>query len=179
MSYCDHFSSVVRPYVHPSVNIFKRLLLWNRWANFAQISYGASLGWGNEKLLKWSISIVCINLIYLLFYVPISEVYSSTAYVNMKAGSVCRIREYCRIQSGNIVECIGVWIFRLILHFSFALWHSSWFQPIFLAHLSSAQDELLWSLFVRRPSVRPLTFSNDFSSETAEPILLKFHMEPP
>ena len=61
----------------------------------------------------------------------------------------------------------------------------------FLAHLSSAQDELLWSLFVRRPSVRPsvrasvrpsvrpLTFSNDFSSEAAEPILLKFHMEPP
>ena len=60
-----------------------------------------------------------------------------------------------------------------------------------LAHLSSAQDELLWSLFVRRPSVcssvrasvrpsvRPLTFSNDFSSEAAEPILLKFHMEPP
>ena len=30
-----------------------------------------------------------------------------------------------------------------------------------------------------RPSVRPLTFSNDFSSEAAEPILLKFHMEPP
>ena len=28
-------------------------------------------------------------------------------------------------------------------------------------------------------SVRPLTFSNDFSSEAAEPILLKFHMEPP
>ena len=29
-----------------------------------------------------------------------------------------------------------------------------------------------------RPSVRPLTFSNNFSSEAAEPILLKFHMEP-
>ena len=28
-------------------------------------------------------------------------------------------------------------------------------------------------------SVRPLTFSNDFSSEASEPILLKFHMEPP
>ena len=26
--------------------------------------------------------------------------------------------------------------------------------------------------------VRPLTFSNDFSSEATEPILLKFHMEP-
>ena len=50
MSYCDHFSSVV----HPSVNIFKRLFLWSPWANFAQISYGASLGWGNEKVLKWS-----------------------------------------------------------------------------------------------------------------------------
>ena len=47
----------VRPSVRASVNIFKRLLLWNRWANFAQISYGASLGWGNEKLLKWSRSV--------------------------------------------------------------------------------------------------------------------------
>ena len=41
----------------------------------------------------------------------------------------------------------------------------------FLAHLSYAQDELLWSLFVRRPSVcpfvRPLAFSDDFSSEAA------------
>ena len=50
-----------------------------------------------------------------------------------------------------------------------------------LAHLSYAQDELLWSL---RPSsiracVCPLTFSNNFSSEAAEPILLKFHVEPP
>ena len=43
--------------MRPSVNIFKRLLLWNRWANFAQISYGASLGWGNERLLKWSRSV--------------------------------------------------------------------------------------------------------------------------
>ena len=32
-------------------------------------------------------------------------------------------------------------------------------------------------IFVRS-SVRPLTFSNDFPSEAAEPILLKFHMEP-
>ena len=30
-----------------------------------------------------------------------------------------------------------------------------------------------------RACVRPLTFSNGFSSEDAEPILLKFHMEPP
>ena len=32
---------------------------------------------------------------------------------------------------------------------------------------------------VVRLSVHQLTFSNDFSSEAAEPILLKFHMEPP
>ena len=60
--------------------------------------------------------------------------------------------------------------------FNYSIYLKPW---IFLAHLSSAQDELLWSLFVRRPSVRLLTFSNDFSSEAAEPILLKFHMEPP
>ena len=48
----------------------------------------------------------------------------------------------------------------------------------FLAHLSYTQDELLWSLFVRR-FVHLLTFSNDFSSEVPGQILLKFHMEPP
>ena len=32
----------VRACVRPSVNIFKRLLLWSRWDNFALISYGAS-----------------------------------------------------------------------------------------------------------------------------------------
>ena len=37
-----------------NVQNFKRLLLWSLWANFAQISYGASLGWGNERLLKSS-----------------------------------------------------------------------------------------------------------------------------
>ena len=47
-------SSVVRPSsVRPSVNIFKHLLLWNHWANWTQISYGDSLGWGNESLFKW------------------------------------------------------------------------------------------------------------------------------
>ena len=37
-----------------NVQNFKRLLLWSLWANFAQISCGASLSWGNERLLKWS-----------------------------------------------------------------------------------------------------------------------------
>ena len=54
---CPSACACVRASVRPSINIFKRLLLWNRWANFAQISYGASLGWGNKKLLKWSWSI--------------------------------------------------------------------------------------------------------------------------
>ena len=40
----------VRP---SSVNIFKHLF-WNYWANWTQISYGDSLGWGNESLFKWS-----------------------------------------------------------------------------------------------------------------------------
>ena len=37
-----------------SVNIFKHLLLWNYWANWTHISYGDSLGWGNESLFKCS-----------------------------------------------------------------------------------------------------------------------------
>ena len=40
--------------VRLSVNIFKHLLLWNHWANQTQISYGDSLGWGNESLFKCS-----------------------------------------------------------------------------------------------------------------------------
>ena len=45
----------VRPSVvcRPSVNIFKHLLLWNHWANWTQISYGDSLGYGNESLFNW------------------------------------------------------------------------------------------------------------------------------
>ena len=35
------------------VNIFKHLL-WNHWADWSQISYGASLGCGNKSLFKWS-----------------------------------------------------------------------------------------------------------------------------
>ena len=37
-----------------NVQNFKQLLLWSLWTNFAQISYGASLGRGNKRLLKWS-----------------------------------------------------------------------------------------------------------------------------
>ena len=37
-----------------SVNIFKRLLLQNRWADWSQISCGASMGWGNESLFPGS-----------------------------------------------------------------------------------------------------------------------------
>ena len=40
-----------------NVENFKRLLLWSLWANVAQISFGASLGQGNERLLKWLPSI--------------------------------------------------------------------------------------------------------------------------
>ena len=35
-----------------NVQNFKQLLLWSLWANFAQISYGASLGWGERKIAK-------------------------------------------------------------------------------------------------------------------------------
>ena len=46
----------------------------------------------------------------------------------------------------------------------------------FLAHLRMSYSAHFLSV---RLSVLLLTFSNDFSSEAAEPILLKFHMEPP
>ena len=52
-----------------------------------------------------------------------------------------------------------------------------WFY--LLDHLSKAQDELLWSLAVRRPFiVRPFTPLNDFSSVTPGPIFFKLHVEP-
>ena len=70
----------------------------------------------------------------------------------------------------------------IILSVDIDNWLNNW-SFYLLAHLSYAQDELLWSLLVHRLSVRAsvhlLTFSNDFSSEATEPILLKFHMEPP
>ena len=37
-----------------NIENFKRLLLWSVWANVAQILCRAILGWGNERLLKWS-----------------------------------------------------------------------------------------------------------------------------
>ena len=48
--------SILLPYafVWEKYQNFKRLLLWSLWASFAQISYGASLGLVNERLLKWS-----------------------------------------------------------------------------------------------------------------------------
>ena len=50
----------------------------------------------------------------------------------------------------------------------------------FLAHLSRRlMGELIVYQSLRRPSVRPSTFSNIFSSETIGPIKLKFHMETP
>ena len=55
----------------------------------------------------------------------------------------------------------------------------------FLAHLSRRlTGELIGYPWIRRPSsasvgVRPCTFSNIFSSETAWPIKAKFYVEPP
>ena len=52
---------------------------------------------------------------------------------------------------------------------------------IFLAHLSRRlTGELIGYPWIRRPSVvRPFTFSNVFSTETARPINVKFYVEPP
>ena len=41
----------------------------------------------------------------------------------------------------------------------------------------SAQDDLLWSVAIHRPSIRPLSPLNDFSSETPGPTFFKFHVE--
>ena len=55
----------------------------------------------------------------------------------------------------------------------------------FLAHLSRRlTGELIGYPWIRRPSVRPssvrpFTFSNIFSSETAWPIKANFYVEPP
>ena len=49
----------------------------------------------------------------------------------------------------------------------------------FLAHLSKAQDELLWSLAVRRPPVcRPPVHTFEHLSVTSGPIFFKLYVEP-
>ena len=64
----------------------------------------------------------------------------------------------------------------------------TWLRCCFLAHLSRRlTGELIGYPWIRRPSVRPssasvvrpFTFSNIFSSETAWPIKAKFYVEPP
>ena len=55
------------------------------------------------------------------------------------------------------------------------------FIPLFSSPEPKAPGELIgWEgSVVRRPSVvRPSTISNDFSSETTEPIATKFHVQP-
>ena len=47
-------SVVVRRRPSSSSTLFKHLLLRNHWANQSQISYGASMRWRNESLLKCS-----------------------------------------------------------------------------------------------------------------------------
>ena len=103
-----------------NVQNFKQLLLWSLWANFAQISYGASLGRGNKRLLKWSRFVDPFPHCVLL--APTTD--SSKTHTQ--------------------VSCLRLAFFFFVVFFLF----------LFLAHLSSAQDELLWSLFVRRPSIR-------------------------
>ena len=50
----------------------------------------------------------------------------------------------------------------------------------FLAHLSRRlTGELIGYPWIRPSVVRPFTFSNVFSSETAWPIKAKFYVEPP
>ena len=41
----------------PHVENFRRILLWSLWANIAESSFVASMGQGNESLLKWLRSI--------------------------------------------------------------------------------------------------------------------------
>ena len=52
-----------------------------------------------------------------------------------------------------------------------------YFRALYMCHYDHFSSVARPSV---RPSVvRPLTFSNDFSSEAAEPVLLRFHIEPP
>ena len=62
------------------------------------------------------------------------------------------------------------------LHQLWECYRSARVFGVFLAHL---MGELIVYQSLRRPSVRPSTFSNIFSSETIGPIKLKFHMETP
>ena len=62
-------------------------------------------------------------------------------------------------------------------------WYFSYFCSKHRLWVLVSSPELCsgWAIVItfRPSSIRPLTFSNDFSSEAPEPILLRFHIEPP
>ena len=82
-------------------------------------------------------------------------------------------------------------VVQSFLHHFHAAVSKSQKYVLFLAHLSRRlTGELIGYPWIRRPSVhpsvrrpssvvRPFTFSNIFSSETAWPIKAKFYVEPP
>ena len=142
MSCCDHFSS------HPRfINIFKRLLLWSRWANFAQISYGASRG--NESLLKWSPS-VDQDGCHAIYGKNLSK--SSSPEPRMPWGwifaQIIRDRRSTKVAQ------------RIVVHWCLT----------FLRQGHSLPYAYVWAPYVWIEKL--LRISNNFSSEASEPVLL-------
>ena len=154
--------------VRPSVNIFKRLLLWSRWANFAQISYGASLGWGNERLLNGRGPLTKMAALPIYGKKTLKIVFSRTEdALGLNLCTNHRGREV--YQSGWIcAQIIGDRISTKVAKKVVVCWHLTFLQQgqvYFPMRLYEPRNICMGKLF---------RISDDFSSEATEPNLLKF-----
>ena len=151
---------IPRPSVHLfvclSVNIFKRLFLWSRWASFAQISYGAALGWGNERLLKWTRFVDQDGRHAHICYKPLKIFFSRTkdaSWLNL-----------CTRHRGREVYQVAK---RIVVGWRLTFLRQGQVRfPMHLYEPNTFEWENCWEF-------------QTTSSEASEPVLLKFHMEPP
>ena len=156
MSYCDHFSSVVRPCVRPSVNIFQTTSPLKPLSQFCSNFIWSLLRVGERKIAK-------MVVVRRPRWPPCP--YMVKTFKNLLLHNRgCLGAESLHESSGT--ECQPKLLKYRTLTFD-----------LFTARSSSLPYAFVWALYIWMGKL--LRISNDCSSEASEPILFKLHMEPP